>query len=197
MASCERGHLQHDQISLLSSASSTSTWLADGSCISTSLVSSLGARPQLIPRPWRRVRGTGPASPVFSSIWTMLNFLFFAGSRSSLMAQNPSALFSHALVLTLPSASYVVGFACVGEGDTACPYHFLFFLHFDIIGLGWISWAWGLMFVGPADRWSLRDRSRRPEGGEWEPIKISTEIDPSSYIPKITQAHKRSDQCLE
>ena len=33
----------------------------------------------------------------------------------------------------------------------------------------------------------VRDRSRRPEGGgEWEPIKISFEIDPSAYIPKIT-----------
>ena len=32
----------------------------------------------------------------------------------------------------------------------------------------------------------LRDRNWRPEGGEWEPIKISFEIDPSDYIPKIT-----------
>ena len=32
----------------------------------------------------------------------------------------------------------------------------------------------------------LRDRNWRPEGGEWEPIKISFEIDPSAYIPKIT-----------
>ena len=32
----------------------------------------------------------------------------------------------------------------------------------------------------------MRDRTRRPEGGEWEPIKISSEIDPSAYIPKIT-----------
>ena len=27
----------------------------------------------------------------------------------------------------------------------------------------------------------------RPEGGEWEPIKISLEIDPSAYIPKSPQ----------
>ena len=32
----------------------------------------------------------------------------------------------------------------------------------------------------------LRDRNRWPEGGEWEPIKISSEIDPSAYIPEIT-----------
>ena len=32
----------------------------------------------------------------------------------------------------------------------------------------------------------VRDQNRRPEGGEWEPIKISLEIDPSAYIPKIT-----------
>ena len=32
----------------------------------------------------------------------------------------------------------------------------------------------------------LRDRNWRLEGGEWEPIKISLEIDPSAYIPKIT-----------
>ena len=31
-----------------------------------------------------------------------------------------------------------------------------------------------------------RDRNWRPEGGEWEPIKISLEIDLSAYIPKIT-----------
>ena len=34
----------------------------------------------------------------------------------------------------------------------------------------------------------LWDRSWRPEGGEWEPIKISSEIDPSAYIPKSPQA---------
>jgi len=38
----------------------------------------------------------------------------------------------------------------------------------------------------------LRDRNRRPEGGEWEPIKISSEIDPSAYIPKSPQALKSS-----
>ena len=32
----------------------------------------------------------------------------------------------------------------------------------------------------------MSDRNWRPEGGEWEPIKISLEIDPSAYIPKIT-----------
>ena len=32
----------------------------------------------------------------------------------------------------------------------------------------------------------MRDRNWRPDGGEWEPIKISFEIDPSAYIPKIT-----------
>ena len=31
-----------------------------------------------------------------------------------------------------------------------------------------------------------RDRNWRSEGGEWEPIKISLEIDPLAYIPKIT-----------
>jgi len=32
-----------------------------------------------------------------------------------------------------------------------------------------------------------RDRNRRTEGGEWEPIKISLEIDLSAYIPKSPQ----------
>ena len=32
----------------------------------------------------------------------------------------------------------------------------------------------------------MRDQNWRLEGGEWEPIKISFEIDPSVYIPKIT-----------
>ena len=32
----------------------------------------------------------------------------------------------------------------------------------------------------------MSDRNWRPKGGEWEPIKISFEIDPSAYIPKIT-----------
>jgi len=43
----------------------------------------------------------------------------------------------------------------------------------------------------------LRDRNRRPEGGEWEPIKISSEIDPSAYIPKSPQALKSSRWSLE
>ena len=30
----------------------------------------------------------------------------------------------------------------------------------------------------------LWDRSRRPEGGEWEPIKISSKFESSAYIPK-------------
>ena len=34
----------------------------------------------------------------------------------------------------------------------------------------------------------LRDRNWRPEEGEWEPIKISSEIDPSAYIPRSPQA---------
>ena len=34
----------------------------------------------------------------------------------------------------------------------------------------------------------MSDRNWRPEGGEWEPIKISSEIDPSAYIPKSPQA---------
>ena len=38
----------------------------------------------------------------------------------------------------------------------------------------------------------VRDRNRRPEGGEWEPIKISSKIDPSAYIPKSPQALKSS-----
>jgi len=33
----------------------------------------------------------------------------------------------------------------------------------------------------------MRDRNRRPERGECEPIKISLEIDPSTYIPKSPQ----------
>ena len=33
----------------------------------------------------------------------------------------------------------------------------------------------------------MRDRNWRPEEGEWEPIKISLEIDPSAYIPKSPQ----------
>ena len=33
---------------------------------------------------------------------------------------------------------------------------------------------------------NLRDRNWRLEGAEWEPIKISLEIDPSAYISKIT-----------
>ena len=45
--------------------------------------------------------------------------------------------------------------------------------------------------------WQGRDRNRRPEGGEWEPIKISLEIQPVGLYPKITQALKRSDQSLE
>jgi len=36
-------------------------------------------------------------------------------------------------------------------------------------------------------REELRDRNWRPEGGEWEPIKISLEINPSAYIPKSPQ----------
>ena len=31
-----------------------------------------------------------------------------------------------------------------------------------------------------------RDRNRQPERGEWEPIKISFKIDPSTYIPEIS-----------
>jgi len=30
----------------------------------------------------------------------------------------------------------------------------------------------------------LWDRSRRPEGGEWEPIKISSKFESSAYVPK-------------
>ena len=30
----------------------------------------------------------------------------------------------------------------------------------------------------------MKDRSRRPEGGEWEPIKISSKFKSSAYIPK-------------
>ena len=35
-------------------------------------------------------------------------------------------------------------------------------------------------------RYKLRDRKGDQRGGEWELIKISFEIDPSAYIPKIT-----------
>ena len=48
-----------------------------------------------------------------------------------------------------------------------------------------------------ADLCGTWDRSRRPEGGEWEPIKISSKFESSAYIPKITHALKRSDQSLE
>ena len=34
-------------------------------------------------------------------------------------------------------------------------------------------------------------------GGEWEPIKISFEIQPVGLYPKISQILKRSDQVLE
>ena len=34
------------------------------------------------------------------------------------------------------------------------------------------------------------DRSRRPEGGEWEPIKISSKFETSAYFPKSPQALK-------
>src|SRR6185312_9893597 len=30
----------------------------------------------------------------------------------------------------------------------------------------------------------VKDRSRRPEGGEWEPIKISSKFKSSAYVPK-------------
>ena len=33
----------------------------------------------------------------------------------------------------------------------------------------------------------LRDRSRRPEGGEWEPIKISSKFELSAFVPKSPQ----------
>ena len=36
---------------------------------------------------------------------------------------------------------------------------------------------------------TLWDRSRRPEGGEWEPIKISSKFESSAYVPK---SHKPS-----
>ena len=34
----------------------------------------------------------------------------------------------------------------------------------------------------------VKDRSRRPEGGEWEPIKISLKFETSAYVPKSPQA---------
>ena len=52
-------------------------------------------------------------------------------------------------------------------------------------------WAWhyeknGSFSVRSAYRMLiLWDRSRRPEGGEWEPIKISSKFEPSAYIPKL------------
>ena len=47
------------------------------------------------------------------------------------------------------------------------------------------------------NRWKVRDQNLRPEGGEWEPIKISSEIDPSAYIPKSSQTLKSSRWSLE
>ena len=35
---------------------------------------------------------------------------------------------------------------------------------------------------------NLRDRNWRPEGGEWEPIKISSKFETSAYVPKSPQA---------
>ena len=35
--------------------------------------------------------------------------------------------------------------------------------------------------------WILRDRNWRPEGGQWEPIKISSKFEMSAYVPKSPQ----------
>jgi len=43
------------------------------------------------------------------------------------------------------------------------------------------EFSWGLL------KRKLKDRSRRPEGGEWEPIKISFKFESSAYIPKPPQ----------
>ena len=48
---------------------------------------------------------------------------------------------------------------------------------------------WGKKMVRKGVRWIgrlIEGPKRRPEEVEWEPIKISFEIDPSAYIPKIT-----------
>ena len=34
----------------------------------------------------------------------------------------------------------------------------------------------------------VRDRNWRPDGGEWEPIKISSKFETSAYVPKSPQA---------
>ena len=43
------------------------------------------------------------------------------------------------------------------------------------------EFSWGLL------KRKMKDRSRRPEGGEWEPIKISSKFESSAYIPKSLQ----------
>ena len=49
----------------------------------------------------------------------------------------------------------------------------------------------------PHQETMVRDRNWQPERGEWEPIKISIEIDPSAYIPKSPRALKSSRWSLE
>ena len=67
--------------------------------------------------------------------------------------------------------------------------------HFSSL-LSVILYVFWPLTLSPNDA-QLRDRNWRPEGGEWEPIKISLEIDPSSYIPKTPQALKSSRRSLE
>ena len=37
----------------------------------------------------------------------------------------------------------------------------------------------------------MKDRSRRPEGGEWEPIKISSKFESSAYVPKSPNTREK------
>ena len=53
------------------------------------------------------------------------------------------------------------------------------------------------MLASGSDNMGVKDRNRRPEGGEWEPIKNFFEIRIVGLCPKITQDLKRSDQSLE
>ena len=69
----------------------------------------------------------------------MLIFLFFAGSRSSLIAQKPSVLFNLALLLTLPSASCVAGFATVLGRDTFPVLATFLLWPFNTSELGWFA----------------------------------------------------------
>ncbi|KAG2558749.1 hypothetical protein PVAP13_8NG343600 [Panicum virgatum] len=50
---------------------------------------------------------------------------------------------------------------------------------------------------GLVDSCKLWDRSRRPEGGEWEPIKISSKFKSSAYVPKSPKPSSVLTEVLE